>query len=115
VSSLFAKLYLDENVSILLDALLRHRGFCATTAHAAGLLHADDIVHLSYASTNGYCLVTHNREDFRKIHDQMLATQQRHMGIIIAYFHDEYILVKRLAKLLDTLTADEFINQLFYI
>jgi len=62
--ALFAKLYLDENIAIHLATLLAHRGFCATTARAVGLLGADDPTQLSYASSHGYCLVTHNRRDF---------------------------------------------------
>lgn len=40
MTALFAKLYLDENIAIQLAALLAHRGFCATTARATGLLGA---------------------------------------------------------------------------
>jgi predicted nuclease of predicted toxin-antitoxin system len=115
VTALFAKLYLDENIAIQLAALLTHRGFCATTAHAAGLLGADDPTQLSYASTHGYCLVTHNRRDFEQLRQHVLAAGQAHAGIIIASAHNVYTLADRLVMLLNTLTADEMLNQLLYI
>ena len=113
--ALFAKLYLDENIAIQLATLLTHRSFCATTARAVGLLGADDPTQLSYASTHGYCLVTHNRRDFERLHQDMLATGQSHAGIIIASAHNVNTLVTRLVTLLNTLTADELVNQLLYV
>jgi predicted nuclease of predicted toxin-antitoxin system len=115
VTTLFAKAYLDENVDIRLAALLRYRGFCATTAHAVGLLHADDRIHLSYAATHGYCLVTHNLREFEVLHNTFLSVGQSHAGIIIAYVRNVYRLVDHLARLLNTLTADEIANQILYI
>jgi predicted nuclease of predicted toxin-antitoxin system len=115
VTTLFPKLYLDENMAIQLAALLAHRGFCATTARTAGLLGADDPTQLSYASAHGYCLVTHNRRDFEQLHQHFLAVGQAHAGIIIASVHNVYTLAERLVRLLNTLTADEMTNQLLYI
>jgi len=111
VTALFAKLYLDENIAIQLAALLAHRGFCATTARATGLLGADDPTQLSYASTHGYCLVTHNRRDFEQLPQHVLAAGQAHAGSA----HNVYTLADRLVLLLNTLTADEMLNQLLYI
>ncbi len=44
---LFAELYLDEDVSVLLATLLRARGFAVTTAHAEGMLHRSDAEQLA--------------------------------------------------------------------
>lgn len=115
MTPLFAKAYLDENVDIRLAALLRHRGFCATTAHAVGLLRADDRTQLSYAATNGYCLITHNLREFEALHDSFLSVGQSHAGIIIASAKNVYRLVENLARLLSTLTADEIANQILYV
>lgn len=73
MTTLFAKVYLDENMDIRLAALLRHRGFCAMTSHAVGLLRADDQTQLSYAATHGYCLVTHNLREFERLHQSILS------------------------------------------
>jgi hypothetical protein len=45
----------------------------------------------------------------------MLATGQSHAGIIIASAHNVNTLVTRLVTLLNTLTADELVNQLLYV
>jgi predicted nuclease of predicted toxin-antitoxin system len=115
VTTLFAKAYLDENIDIRLAALLRHRGFCATTARDVGLLRADDRTQLSYAATHGYCLVTHNLREFEPLHESFLSAGQLHAGIIIASTKNVYRLVDHLARLLNTLTADEISNQILYI
>jgi predicted nuclease of predicted toxin-antitoxin system len=115
VTNLFAKVYLDENIDIRLAALLRHRGFCATTAHAVGLLRADDRTQLSCAATHGYCLVTHNLREFEPLHQSILSAGQSHAGIIIASVKNVYRLTDCLARLLNTRTADEIANQIIYV
>lgn len=115
MTTLFAKVYLDENMDIRLAALLRHRGFYATTAHAVGLLRADDRTQLSYAATNRYCLVMHNLREFEALHDSFLSAGQLHAGIIVASAKNVYRLVDHLARLLNTLTADEIANQILYV
>ena len=90
-------------------------GISAMTAHAAGLLGADDLTQLSYASTHGYCLVTHNLREFEALHDSFLSAGQSHAGIIIASTKNVYRLVDHLVGLLNTLTADEIANQILYV
>lgn len=60
-------------------------------------------------------IVTHNRIDFEKIHAAYMAQQMGHFGIIIAQRRDVYEVARRLGLLLNTLTADEVAEQLFYI
>jgi hypothetical protein len=115
VTELFARLYLDENMPIVLAPLIQARGFFATTAHAEGLLRADDPSQLHYAATHGYCLVTHNRRHFIQLHNNMLNSGRTHAGIIVASVRDVYTLANRLAERLNTFTADELINQLLFI
>jgi Domain of unknown function (DUF5615) len=115
VTELFARLYLDENMPIVLAPLIQARGFFATTAHAEGLLRADDPRQLHYAATHGCCLVTHNRQHFIRLHSDILNAGLTHAGIIIAFVRDVYTLADLLAERLNTLTADELINQLLFI
>lgn len=63
-----ARFHLDQNVSVTLALLLRGRGHDVVTANDAGLLDADDDVHLLAAAKAGRVLVTHNRDDFRLLH-----------------------------------------------
>jgi hypothetical protein len=108
-------MYLDENMPIVLAPLIQARGYFATTAHAEGLLGAEDPEHLEYATSHGYCLVTHNRQHFIRLHNDRINAGQRHTGIIVAFVRNVYVLADCLVERLNTLTADEFVNQLLFL
>lgn len=112
---LFAEVYLDEDVSVLIATLLRARGFDVVTARDEGMLAQDDPDQLAHAVSLGRCIVTHNRVHFERLHGEYLATGQKHHGIIIASRRSPYEVARRLAVLLNTLAADELENQLLYI
>ncbi|MBV9384927.1 MAG: DUF5615 family PIN-like protein [Chroococcidiopsidaceae cyanobacterium CP_BM_ER_R8_30] len=61
MSSLFIELYLDEDVDVLVAALLRARGFVATTAQELGQLQKSDKEQLAYAVSQHKTFLTHNR------------------------------------------------------
>lgn len=84
MSALFISLYLDEDVAILVAALVRARGFVAYTTVEADRLHATDEEQLQYAIQRQAALLTHNRTDFESLHEQCLNTGGHHAGIIIA-------------------------------
>ncbi len=80
----FAGLYLDEDVSVLMAALLRSRGLDAVTAVAEQMLGLDDSAQLAHAAALGRCVLTHNRVHFESLHRQYLASGRDHAGIVIA-------------------------------
>jgi predicted nuclease of predicted toxin-antitoxin system len=84
MSQLFARVYLDEDVSVLLAALLRSRGFEAVTTHDAGNTGATDERQLEYAAGHGLAMLTHNRVDFERLAAQYLKDGRHHAGIIVA-------------------------------
>lgn len=49
MSSIFIRLYLDEDVNVLVADLLQAKGFDVTTARDAGQLHATDEEQLTHA------------------------------------------------------------------
>lgn len=115
-ATLFIKLYLDEDVSVLLAELLRSRGFdvlCTREAHNLGL---SDRAQLLFATSQGRGILTHNRHDFEALHRALLADQRSHAGIIIANRRaSDAELSRRVLKVLNLFTADELKNQLLYI
>ena len=113
--TLFAALYLDEDVSALLVTLLRARGIDTTSAREEQMLGRPDPGQMQRATLLERVLVTHNRNDFERIHAQYTANQTGHYGIIVAQRRDVYEIARRLGLLLNTLTADEITNQLLYI
>jgi len=57
-------LVLDEDVSIVVAAILRARGFDALTVRDAGQLGLSDVEQLTAAVDAGRVLLTHDRADF---------------------------------------------------
>ena len=112
---LFAALYLDEDVSVLLFKLMKARGFDVLTARDAGMLGKDDQEQLAYSARNGRVILTHNRVHFEQLHTEWLATQNEHAGIVVANRRDVYDLASRVARLLNSVSASEIANQLFYV
>lgn len=113
---LFIKLYLDEDVSVLLTELLRPHGFDVLTARDAHNLGQPDSAQLLYAYSEGRAILTHNRTDFEALHRTTLDQQQPHAGIIIANRRaSDADLARRVMRLLDLFAADEAKNQLLYI
>lgn len=113
--NLFASVYLDEDVSVLVAKLLAARGFDATTAHNEGMLGKDDPEQLALAVVQRRCILSHNRLHFEDLHRMYLSTGQEHFGIVAVTRRSPYEIVNRLSTLLDTFTAEEFMNQLLYI
>jgi len=58
---LFADIYLDEDVSVLVVVLLRGRGLDAVTAVVERMLGQDDAAQLAHAAALGRCSVTLQR------------------------------------------------------
>lgn len=109
------ELYLDEDVSVLVAALLKARGFDVLTARDAGMLGRDDSNQLEGATSVERCIVTHNRVHFEQLHRQYVATGQEHHGIVVAARRTPQEIARRLAMLLNSFAADELSNQLLYV
>jgi len=112
---LFARLYLDEDVSVLVATLLGARGFDVVTTRDESMLGRDDAAQLAHAVSLERCIVTHNRVHFERLHHNYLEAGHTHFGIIVASRRSPYEMARRLVVLLNTLTADEIENQLLYI
>jgi predicted nuclease of predicted toxin-antitoxin system len=115
MSKLFAALYLDEDVDILVADLVRARGFSVMTTRDAGKLGADDQAQLAYAIQEERVFFTHNRVDFEGLAADYFTNQRRHYGIIIATRHPPHEVTRRLLIILNHSTADEMENQIVYI
>ncbi|BAZ07740.1 DUF5615 family PIN-like protein [Calothrix sp. NIES-3974] len=115
MSSLFIRLYLDEDVNVLVADLLKARGFDALTVRDAGQLQASDEEQLAYAVSQKRALVTHNRADFEKLIQTYFDTEQKHYGVILAVRRPPQEIAKRLLAILNQVTAEEMENQVRYI
>ncbi len=115
MSRLFAELYLDEDVDVLIADLVRARSFITLTARDAKQLGREDEDHLAFATAHGMVMVTHNRVDFESLATDYFNAGRSHSGIIIAAHRSPYELARRLFNLLNNVTADEFYNNIRYI
>ena len=116
LQALYLRLYFDEDVSASIVENLRQRGFDVLSARDASRLHLDDDTQLAFAAAEERALLTHNRFDFEQLHGRYLAEGRRHYGVILAKRRpSDAAVVARLLALLNSVTADEMVNQLRYI
>ncbi len=115
MSEIYARLYLDEDIDIVIADLIRSRNFEVTTTNDVGRKGKSDPEQLDYAVSREYVIVTHNRVDFERLAQQYFAENRIHYGIIIAVQRLPGDVAKRLAEKLNDFTADEMKNQIIYI
>lgn len=87
------KVYLDEDLSPGIAALLRRRGLDATSAHEVGNGQLGDRAQLEYASREDRAIVTRNVVDFLQLARDAVASNTHHAGIILVpsrFRGDEY-------------------------
>lgn len=83
-----AQLYLDEDIPVAVAGGLTAAGHLTRTTVAVGRLGRWDADQLLYAADQGWIMVTHNRRDFRALHEGWLAWSPRwreprpHAGIL---------------------------------
>jgi predicted nuclease of predicted toxin-antitoxin system len=115
VNGLFIRLYLDEDISVVLRQLLTSRGYDAQTTGEAGRLGTSDADQLAFATEHGRAVFTHNHGDFENLATAYIATSRHHAGIIIASRRKPNEMAARLLMILDSVTAEEMRDQLLYI
>lgn len=95
------RVYLDEDVDVLISQLLISRGFESLTAVNAGHLGWADEEHLEFARAESRVLITHNRVDFERLSKTWWTQQKEHAGIILAIRRaNTYALVRSLLPVL---------------
>lgn len=115
-SSIFIRLYLDEDVSVFVAQLLHPHGFDVLTTREAQNLGASDAAQLNFATTQQRTILTHNRGDFERLHEATLREQSHHAGILIANRRpSDFELARRILVVLDAFTAEEMTDQLLYL
>ncbi|WP_375499683.1 DUF5615 family PIN-like protein [uncultured Nostoc sp.] len=88
--TIFAQIYIDKDMDVLVATLLLARGFDATTAREQQMLGEPDQKQLAFAASIGHSILTHNRLDFEELHTNYLINSQLHAGILIAKRRSSY-------------------------
>lgn len=112
---LCAVCYLDEDVDVDLAKALRKHGYTVFVAVEESMLSKSDEEQLALASENDWVLVTHNVKDFRILHQHYWEQGLKHAGIIVSSRAHISILLRRMLNLLNSISADEMQNQLFFL
>ena len=106
---LFAALYLDEDVNVLVGTLLIAQGFDVVNARDEGMLGKSDEEQLAHA-------IKLDRSDFETIHTEYISIGRTHAGIMLARRRQTaYEIVKRVVLILNKLTADEITGQILCV
>jgi predicted nuclease of predicted toxin-antitoxin system len=78
------RVYLDEDVDVMLARLLVARGFDCQTASELGHLGWSDEQHLENAEAAERVIITHNRVDFELLARQWWTQSREHAGMVLA-------------------------------
>jgi predicted nuclease of predicted toxin-antitoxin system len=86
------------------------RNYDAISAYEVGNAELEDAEQFDFAIRQGRAIVTHNAHDFEPLVDQYYAQGKEHFGLIIAEQLPIGELLRRLLRLLNTVSADEMKN-----
>jgi hypothetical protein len=115
LNNLFAAIYLDEDVPVVVAELFRAYGFKAVTAREAGQLGKEDREQLAYATSHSMVLLSHNRVDYDILAREYYEAGMHHKGRILAVQHPPYKLARKVMVILDRFTADEIEDTVLYV
>jgi predicted nuclease of predicted toxin-antitoxin system len=110
------KLHLNENLSPRLANELRKYGFdVVATQEVEDMLAAPDDIQLAYAASEPRAILTFNISDFAVLHEQYMAEGKEHWGIILSNREPIGELLRRILRMLNTVSADELKNQIRWL
>jgi hypothetical protein len=90
---------------------LRKHGFDVVTSQEAGKLTATDDEQFDYAIADRRAILTFNVHDFALLHERSIAESREHWGIIFSTSESLGVLLRRLVRLLNTVSTEELRNQ----
>ena len=109
------KLYLDEDVEVFLADAVHRRGYEATMARDCGNLGILDLAQIAFAHQSGFVILTHNVQDFPRLHYEITGRQEHHSGFIIAKKESTTIILRRLLKFLAAKPTKDMQDALEYL
>jgi hypothetical protein len=109
------RVYLDEDVDVLLAPLLAAHGIDCLTSLAANKLRQSDEEQLQSALLETRVLITHNRTDFENLAVAWWGQQRDHAGIILAIRRaDTYDLARHVLPVLRLYDQAGWRNNVLY-
>ena len=109
------KLYLDEDVEVFLADAVRRRGYEVNTTRDCGNLGSSDLAQVAYARQSSAIILTHNVQDFPRLHYEIIGRNEHHSGFIVAKKESPTIVLRRLLKLFTKRSAEDMQDTLEYL
>jgi predicted nuclease of predicted toxin-antitoxin system len=109
------RLHLNEHLSPRLAVELRRYGFDVTSSREAELLSETDAEQFAYTTLQQRAIVTFNVSDFAHLHEEYLAVEKVHWGIIFSTEETTGVLLHRLLRLLNSVSAEELKNSIRWL
>ena len=109
------KLYLDEHIWSRLPQALAQRGCDAVHACALDHIAWDDSDHLAFAAAQGRAVLTFDVADFELLATEWFFANKEHAGIILSNQVPISVLLRRVERLIQRVSADEMRNSLRYL
>jgi hypothetical protein len=109
------RLFLDEDVHLVLASALRKRGFDARHTGEEGRFGNSDKEQLEFAAGEERCLMTFNVGHFVQLHNSWLQSGLEHAGIIVSRQLPVGESLRRLLALLQRETAASMKGQLRFL
>lgn len=109
------KLHLNEHLSPRLASHLRRYGFDVTSSQETDLLSDDDSAQLAHSASQQRAKLTFNSADFVALHEQYMADGKEHWGIVLSTEESIRVLMRRLLRLLNSVSSDDLKNQIRWL
>ena len=109
------KIYLNENLSWKIAKVLREYGYDVVSSYEVGMNAEDDEVQFDFAVSEERAVLTNNFGDFVRVYQEYASSGKDHYGIIFTTKCTLAVMIKRLRRLLENVTAENMKNQIRWL
>ncbi len=109
------RVYIDEDIPFSFAQSLLNRGVDVVTTQQAGNSGMSDAEQLQYAAKEGRTIFTHNKRDFRLLHNEYLQTGMDLSGIVVSDQLPIGTMLRRFMKFWFALSAADMNNRLEFL
>jgi predicted nuclease of predicted toxin-antitoxin system len=109
------RLYLDENIPVVLASALKAHEIDCLTTQKAGNLGLSDTHQMDFGATQSRTLVTSNHRDFIPLIGELHRNNRSHTRLILSKELPVSELVRRLRKFINKHQDKELQNQIFWL
>jgi predicted nuclease of predicted toxin-antitoxin system len=109
------KIYLNENLSWKIAKAMSEYGYDVVSSYDIGMNAKDDETQFAFAVSEERAVLTNNFGDFVRLCGEYASAEKDHYGVIFTTKCTNWMVIKRLRKLLGTVTAEQMKNQIRWL